>query len=418
MFSRSQFLFEQVQKIIPGGVNSPVRAFKGVGGTPVFFKSGQGAYLKDEDNNRYIDYVGAWGPMILGHTHPAVVTAIQETCSQGFAFGAPTLLETKLAEKICELMPNIEQIRLMNSGTEATMTAIRLARAITQRDLLIKFNGNYHGHSDSLLVQAGSGALTLGIPSSPGVPKATAELTLSLEYNNLEQIEQAFSEKVAAVIVEPIAGNMGCIPATQEFLDKLRSLCDQYQALLIFDEVMTGFRVGSQGAQALYNIKPDLTTLGKIIGGGLPIGALGGLAKHMQHLAPQGAVYQAGTQSGNPLVMAAGLATLNEISKPGFYEELSEATTKLVQGLLELAKQHGIQLTAESRGGMFGLFFADQKIIYPLFFHELLKRGVYFAPSAFESVFVSSAHGSDEIQQTLDITNTVFKELKQKAHYG
>ncbi|MBI4357123.1 MAG: glutamate-1-semialdehyde 2,1-aminomutase [Gammaproteobacteria bacterium] len=427
MFSRSEFLFEEAKKILVGGVNSPVRAFKGVGGTPIFFKRAHGAECVDEDGRTYIDYVGAWGPMVLGHTHPRVVEAIREACAEGLAYGAPSVHETQLAQKIRELLPSIERLRFVNSGTEATMTAIRLARAITKRDRLIKFTGCYHGHSDSLLVSAGSGVLTCGIPSSPGVPSSLAEMTQSFEFNDLAQVKEAFRQRgneIAAIIVEPIAGNMGCIPATEEFLSLLRVLCDQYGSLLIFDEVMTGFRVGLHGAEALYNVHPDLITLGKIIGGGLPIGALGGAAKLMQELAPHGLVYQAGTQSGNPVVMAAGLATLAEIVKPGFYEALQKSTTDLANALSESAKRWGIPLVIHHVPGMFSLFFTQRaavqnyqdvkdvdKEIYRKFFHGLLKKGVYFPPSPFESAFVSAAHDDKILNKTIRAVCEVFKEI-------
>lgn len=427
MFSRSESLFEDAQKILVGGVNSPVRAFRGVGGTPIFFKKALGAELIDEDDQTYIDYVGAWGPMILGHTPPKVVAAIREASMQGLAYGAPTVKETALAQKICEHLPFCERLRFVNSGTEATMTAIRLARAITKRDGLIKFTGCYHGHSDSLLVQAGSGALTLGIPSSPGVPSNLAQMTFSLEYNDVAQVTETFrshGKNIAAVIVEPIAGNMGCIPGTQFFLSALRTLCDEYGTLLIFDEVMTGFRVGLCGASALYNIRPDLITLGKIIGGGLPIGAIGGAYQWMKELAPVGSVYQAGTQSGNPVVMAAGLASLNEISKPGFYEALQKTTEMLVEGLKESAQEYEVPLVINSCCGMFSLFFTQRVTVqnyqdvkeasqetYRQFFHGLLKRGVYFPPSPFESVFVSAAHDEKMIKKTIQVAKGVFQNL-------
>ncbi|HEN4784124.1 TPA: glutamate-1-semialdehyde 2,1-aminomutase, partial [Legionella pneumophila] len=361
--SRSSDLFHKAQTIIPGGVNSPVRAFKGVGGEPVFFKSGKGAYLTDVDDKQYIDYVGSWGPLILGHCHPKVIEAVDNVLHSGMSFGAPTELEIQLAEKIASLMPSIEKIRMVNSGTEATMTAIRLARGFTNKNKFIKFNGCYHGHSDSLLVKAGSGLLTLGIPSTPGIPKSITEHTLTADFNNLEQVAQLFEKypnDIATVILEPVPGNMGFILPKIEFLKGLRELCDQYNALLIFDEVMTGFRVGLHGAQGLFGIKPDITTLGKIIGGGMPVGALGGKREIMSFLAPEGPVYQAGTLSGNPLAMAAGLATLKEIEKINFFEDLSNTTNKLTEALADAAENANIPFFAASLGGMFGFCFTDK----------------------------------------------------------
>lgn len=427
-FTKSNALFTEAQRYIPGGVNSPVRAFKAVGGAPLYFKSGKGAYLTDADDQHYIDYVGSWGPLILGHCHPDVVAAVQQQAALGLSFGAPCALEITLAEKICQLMPHLEQIRMMNSGTEATMTAIRLARAVTGRDKIIKFTGCYHGHSDSLLIKAGSGLLTLGIPSSPGVPQALAAHTLTATFNDLTSVEQLFSQwgnEIAAIIVEPIAGNMNCIAATPAFLNGLRQLCDHHGSVLIFDEVMTGFRVARGGAHELYGITADLTTLGKIIGGGLPVGAVGGRKAMMQQLAPQGPVYQAGTLSGNPLAMAAGIATLNALCKPHVYEQLTATTQQLMHGLSARAKQAQIPFLTHAIGGMFGFFFTSladittyeetqqcNEMQFKQFFHAMLQHGIYFAPSAFEAGFVSIQHGAAEIAQTLAAAEEVFIQLK------
>jgi glutamate-1-semialdehyde 2,1-aminomutase len=425
--TQSHELFQQAQRHIPGGVNSPVRAFRGVGGDPVFFKRGEGAFLYDEDDKQYIDYVGSWGPMILGHAHPKVIAAVQETIAMGLGFGAPTRIETEMADKVCALVPSIEMVRMVNSGTEATMSAIRLARGYTGRDKIVKFEGCYHGHSDSLLVKAGSGALTLGVPSSAGVPAALAEHTITLDYNNLDQVRETFAHlggQVACIIVEPVAGNMNCVPPLPGFLEGLRAICDEYESVLIFDEVMTGFRVALGGAQALYKVSPDLTTLGKVIGGGLPVGAFGGKRAIMEKIAPLGPVYQAGTLSGNPVAMAAGLATLKEIEKPGFFEELSDRTAHLTQGLVTRAKAFDIPLTTNQVGGMFGLFFTEEKQVkdyyqvtncnverFKLFFHGMLEQGVYLAPSAYEAGFVSAAHGKREIKDTLITAEQVFSQL-------
>jgi len=425
----SQQLFEQAQALIPGGVNSPVRAFKGVGGDPVFFKQGKGAYLIDVDDKSYIDYVGSWGPLILGHCHPAVIKAVSETLHSGMSFGAPTELEVKLAQKIKALMPLIEKVRLVNSGTEATMTAIRLARGFTGKSKIIKFNGCYHGHSDGLLVRAGSGLLTLGIPSTPGIPASITEHTLCADFNNLEQTAALFKQysgDIAAIILEPVAGNMGFVLPKEGFLQGLRTLCDEHKALLIFDEVMTGFRVALGGAQALFNIKPDLTTLGKIIGGGMPVGAVGGKAEIMSHLAPEGPVYQAGTLSGNPLAMAAGLATLSELEKPGFYEQLETNTQLLINGLGKIAASLQIPFSGASLGAMFGFCFnekqkifnyqdvaASDEILFKQFYHGMLQKGVYFAPSMYEAGFVSSAHGVEEINLTLHHAELVLTLLEK-----
>lgn len=416
--SRSGTLFARAQQVIPGGVNSPVRAFRSVGGDPVFIRRAQGAYVHDEDNQRYVDYVGSWGPMILGHTHPRVVEAIQNTLADGLSYGAPTALEVELAEKICALMPTIEMVRMVNSGTEATLSAIRLARGVTKRNKILKFEGCYHGHSDSLLIKSGSGGLTFGIPDSLGVPADFAQHTLNATYNDLKQVEQIFAQvghDIAAIIVEPVAANMNCVLPQPGFLTGLRAICDHYQSLLIFDEVITGFRVALGGAQAHYGISPDITTLGKIIGGGLPVGAYGGRKAMMEHVSPLGGVYQAGTLSGNPLAMAAGLATLNEISKPGFYPALEKTTQQLVQGLYECAQQAKVPLHIQQISSLFGLFFTEKTQIthcqavkqcdierFKRFFHAMLQAGIYLAPSAFEAGFVSAAHGDQEITLTLN----------------
>ena len=423
----SEDLFRKAQLRIPGGVNSPVRAFRGVGGQPVFFHRAAGPYLFDEDDNRYIDYIGSWGPMILGHGNAEVLAAVNEAARNGLSFGAPTAAEVEMADLVCELVPSMDMVRMVSSGTEATMSAIRLARGYTGRDTLIKFEGCYHGHADSLLVKAGSGALTLGVPSSPGVPVALAEHTLTLEYNNAAQVEETFAkmgDQIACVIVEPVAGNMNCVPPMNGFLQTLRKCCDEHGAVLIFDEVMTGFRVALGGAQSLYSITPDLTTLGKVIGGGMPVGAFGGKREIMECLAPLGPVYQAGTLSGNPVAMAAGMATLKQIREPGFFEELGRLTARLTQGLETMAREKGIAMTTNQVGGMFGLFFTDQTRIASLndvmgcdqerfkkFFHAMLDRGVYLAPSAFEAGFVSITHTDAVIDETLDIAREAFRVL-------
>lgn len=426
--SISERLFEQAQHFIPGGVNSPVRAFNGVGGKPIFFKSAQGAYLIDEDQKEYIDYVGSWGPMILGHAHPAVEEAVIACLKQGLSFGAPTALEVKLAEKICQLMPSIEQVRMVNSGTEATMSAIRLARGFTKRDKIIKFNGCYHGHADFLLVAGGSGLLTLGVPNSAGVPASIAQHTLIAEFNRLDTVTALFEkygQEIAAIIVEPVPGNMNCIPPVPGFLEGLRQLCDDYRSVLIFDEVMTGFRVALGGAQAHYKIVPDLTTLGKIIGGGMPVGAFGGRADIMHCIAPLGPVYQAGTLSGNPVAMAAGLTTLELLeADPAFYQKLSLNTQRLTQGLVLCAKKAKVDFKTTAVGGMFGLFFTDATELisyddvkkckiehFKRFFHGMLTEGIYLAPSAYEAGFISSAHGEKEITKTLAAAEKVFAAL-------
>jgi len=425
--TRSSELFAQAQKHIPGGVNSPVRAFKGVGGDPVYFKQGKGAYLFDEDGNKYIDYVASWGPMIAGHSHPDVVAAVKAVVDQGLGYGAPTAIETEMADRVCDIVPSVEMVRMVNSGTEATMSAIRLARGFTGRDKIVKFEGCYHGHSDSLLVKAGSGALTLGVPTSPGVPASLAEHTITLQYNDIDEVKQAFAEvgdKIACIIVEPVAGNMNCIPPVPGFLEGLREVCDQYQSVLIFDEVMTGFRVALGGAQQHYGVMPDLTTLGKVIGGGLPVGAFGGKREIMQQIAPLGPVYQAGTLSGNPISMAAGLATLNLISAPGVHDELSKKAQMLCQGLCDAAESEGIALSTNQVGGMFGVFFSEEKNIsrfaqvtkcnierFQKFYHGMLENGVYLAPSAYEAGFVSMSHGDAEIEATIAAAKNVFKSL-------
>ncbi len=425
--SRSHELFERACRHIPGGVNSPVRAFTGVGGEPLFFEHAEGPYLFDADGRRYIDYVGSWGPMILGHAHPSVLAAVTETASHGLSFGAPCALEVDMAELICTLVPSIEQVRMVSSGTEATMSAIRLARGFTGRDLIVKFEGCYHGHADSLLVKAGSGALTLGQPTSPGVPTAFAEKTLTLTYNDLDSVEAAFrahGRHIACLIVEPVAGNMNCIPPLPGFLEGLRRLCDQHGSLLVFDEVMTGFRVALGGAQALYNIRPDLTTLGKVIGGGMPVGAFGGRADIMAKLAPLGPVYQAGTLSGNPVAMAAGLATLRAIRSPGFFDELGKKTAELAQGLQAAGQEAGVPLLARSVGGMFGFFFTAESRVdtyaqatacdtarFQRFFHAMLERGVYLAPSAFEAGFVSAAHSHTIIKSTVSLARDALHQI-------
>lgn len=421
-------LFDQAKQFIPGGVNSPVRAFKSVGGSPIFIQKAQGAYVYDSENNGYLDYVGSWGPMILGHSHPEIINAVKQACDNGLSFGAPTEIETQLAKKVCELVPSIDQVRFVNSGTEATMSAIRLARGYTQRNKLIKFNGCYHGHSDGLLVKAGSGVLTLGIPGSPGVPNSVTEHTLTADFNNLEEVEQIFEkypEEIACIILEPIPGNMNCILPKPEFLTGLRKLCDQYGAVLIFDEVMTGFRVAQAGAQELYNITPDLSCFGKVIGAGMPVGAFGGKREIMQCLAPAGDVYQAGTLSGNPIAMTAGLKQLELISNnPDFYTELENKTKKLAQGFEQAAKESNIPLFVNHICGMFGLFFTDQTKIenfddvsnchnqrFNQFFHGMLKQSIYLAPSAFEAGFMSMAHSDELIEKTLEAAKTVFEKL-------
>jgi glutamate-1-semialdehyde 2,1-aminomutase len=427
MTSRNQQLFELSQKYIPGGVNSPVRAFKAVGGVPIFFQRGQGAYVWDADNKPYLDYVGSWGPLILGHAHPDVIKAVIEKAQNGLTFGAPTEAELEIAQVLCARVPSIEQVRLVSSGTEATMSAIRLARGYTGRSRIIKFEGCYHGHDDALLVKAGSGALTFGHPSSAGVPAETAAHTMVLDYNDLAGLEQAFSvsgNEIAAVIVEPVTGNMNLVSPKPGFLAALRSLCTKHGSVLIFDEVMTGFRVSATCAQGLYGIRPDLTTLGKVIGGGMPMAAFGGKREIMQCLAPLGPVYQAGTLSGNPVAVAAGLATLRLVQAAGFYEKLSASTQQLTEGLTAAAKRHGIVFCAQSVGGMFGLYFRASpptsyaevmecnKEAFNHFFHAMLSKGIYFAPSSFEAGFVSAAHTAEDINKTLAAADQIFGEWK------
>ncbi len=422
----NEALFERAQKIIPGGVNSPVRAFKSVGGAPRFIERAQGAYMFDAAGKRYIDYIGSWGPMILGHNHPEVIAAVHAAVDRGLSFGAVTEGEIAIAEEVAKIMDNVEQVRFVSSGTEAGMSAIRLARGYTNRNKIIKFEGCYHGHSDSLLVKAGSGMLTFGNPSSSGVPAGTTEHTLVLEYNNPQALEEAFrqyGDDIACVIVEAVAGNMNMVPATQEFMSAMRELCTKYGALLIVDEVMTGFRVALKGAQSLYNVVPDITMLGKVIGGGMPVAAFGGRAEVMSKIAPLGSVYQAGTLSGNPVAVACGLATLKLIQAPGFYEELARKTTRLVTGLTEAAKKAGVEFCARSQGGMMGLFFlpelpggfadvmkADPKV-FAKFFNSMLEDGVYLAPSIFEAGFVSMAHTDEDIDATIAAAERAFASL-------
>jgi glutamate-1-semialdehyde 2,1-aminomutase len=423
--SRNEELFARAQRTIPAGVNSPVRAFRSVGGTPPFIARAEGAYVWDADGRRYIDYVGSWGPAILGHAHPEVVRAVQESARGGLSFGAPTEGEVQMAEELCRLLPSLELVRLVSSGTEATMSALRLARGYTGRAKMVKFEGCYHGHGDSLLVKAGSGALTFGQPSSAGVPSAIAGETLVLSYNDLDQVESAFRahpDEIAGVIVEPVAGNMNLVAPAPGFLPGLRALCDRYGAVLIFDEVMTGFRVHLRGAQGLYAITPDLTTLGKVIGGGMPVGAFGGRRAIMEKIAPLGPVYQAGTLSGNPVAVAAGLATLKAIQAPGFYDALAARTRSLVDALGAAAAKAGAAFAAQSIGGMFGIYFAPRtpqsyrevmacdKDAFARFFHRMLEGGVYLAPSAFEAGFVSAAHTADDVAATASIAGESFRQ--------
>ena len=426
--TQSEQLFARAQHTIPGGVNSPVRAFKGVGGSPLFIERGEGAYLYDADGKRYIDYVGSWGPMILGHADSKVQEAIIDQVRGGTGFGAPTAVETIMAEKLCELVPSLDMVRMVNSGTEATMSAIRLARGYTGRDKIVKFEGCYHGHVDALLVKAGSGALTLGVPTSPGVPASVTADTLTLPYNDLKAAQDLFAQlgnEVAAVIVEPVAGNMNCIPPVPGFLEGLRQLCTDHGSVLIFDEVMTGFRVALGGAQGHFGITPDLTTLGKVIGGGLPVGAFGGKREIMEQIAPLGPVYQAGTLSGNPLAMRAGLATLEGISKPGFFDRLTARTEQLKEGLRSAGREAGIPIVTQGIGGMFGLFFSSENTIthfsqatqcdqarFKAFYHGMLEAGVYLAPSAFEAGFVSIAHSENDIEETIKAARRVLSGLK------
>lgn len=425
--SRSAVLFEEAKRYIPGGVNSPVRAFRGVGGNPLFFQGGEGAWLTDEDSNRYIDYVGAWGPLILGHRHPDVIEALQAQLTHGLGYGASTEAEVTIAKTICKLVPSIERVRLVTSGTEATMSAIRVARGYTRRDKVVKFEGCYHGHVDGLLVKAGSGALTLGEPDSLGVPKAYTDLTYVLPYNDAAALEKLFEtngDEIACIIVEPVAGNMNLVPPVPGYLETMRELCTHYGSVLIFDEVMTGFRVALGGAQAHYNVTPDLTALGKVIGGGLPVGAFGGKREIMEMIAPMGPVYQAGTLAGSPLAVAAGMAMLNAIQKPGFHDELNRRSKALMNGLQARADAANIPFTTHQLGGMFGCFFSEEESIstfeqvmacdverFRRYFHLMLNNGVYLAPSAFEAGFVSAAHGDEEINKTLDAAEIAFAAL-------
>ncbi|AZQ09518.1 glutamate-1-semialdehyde 2,1-aminomutase [Shewanella khirikhana] len=426
--TRSETLFEQAKKTIPGGVNSPVRAFNGVGGTPRFIEKADGAYIYDADGKAYIDYVGSWGPMILGHNHPAIREAVLKAVHNGLSFGAPTELEVIMAEKVIEMVPSMDQVRMVSSGTEATMSAIRLARGYTKRDKILKFEGCYHGHADCLLVKAGSGALTLGQPSSPGIPEDFAKHTLTAVYNDLESVQSFFDqypEDIACIIIEPVAGNMNCIPPVPGFLEGLRALCDKYGALFIIDEVMTGFRVSRSGAQGHYGVTPDLTTLGKVIGGGMPVGAFGGKKEVMQYLAPAGPVYQAGTLSGNPIAMTAGLAQLDALCADGLYEELAAKTKRIAEGFKAAANKHGIPMAINYVGGMFGFFFTDEQHItrfdqvtrcnmdhFRAFYHGMLDEGVYLAPSAYEAGFLSMAHGDKEIEETLAAADRVLAKMK------
>ncbi|UKY35845.1 glutamate-1-semialdehyde 2,1-aminomutase [Pantoea dispersa] len=425
--SKSENLYAEAQRLIPGGVNSPVRAFTGVGGVPLFIESADGAYLYDADGKAYIDYVGSWGPMVLGHNNATIRNAVIEAAARGLSFGAPTEMEVKMAELVCELVPSMDMVRMVNSGTEATMSAIRLARGFTQRDKIIKFEGCYHGHADCLLVKAGSGALTLGQPNSPGVPADFARHTLTCTYNDLDSVRAAFEQypqEIACIIVEPVAGNMNCIPPQPEFLPGLRALCDEFGALLIIDEVMTGFRVALGGAQAYYDVTPDLTCLGKIIGGGMPVGAFGGRREVMAALAPTGPVYQAGTLSGNPIAMAAGFACLSQIAQPGTHATLTALTDQLCAGLLAAAEAENIPLVVNHVGGMFGIFFTDADSVtcyadvtkcdverFKRFFHLMLQEGVYLAPSAYEAGFMSLAHSQEDIQRTVDAARRCFAQL-------
>ena len=425
--NKSETLFQEAQSVIPGGVNSPVRAFSGVGGTPLFIERAEGAYIYDADGKAYIDYIGSWGPMVLGHNNAEIRNAVIQAAERGLSFGAPTEMEVKMAELVCELVPSMDMVRMVNSGTEATMSAIRLARGFTQRDKLIKFEGCYHGHADHLLVKAGSGALTLGQPNSPGVPADVVRHTLTCTYNDLDSVRQAFEQypdDIACVIVEPVAGNMNCIPPQPGFLQGLRDLCDEFGALFIIDEVMTGFRVALGGAQAYYNVTPDLTCLGKIIGGGMPVGAFGGRKDVMEALAPLGPVYQAGTLSGNPIAMAAGYACLQQLSQPGVHSTLTSLTERLCAGLERVAEQYAIPLVTNQVGAMFGLFFTEDKAVtcyadvtrcdterFKQFFHLMLEEGVYFAPSAFEAGFMSLAHSEEDIDRTIEAARRSFAKL-------
>ncbi|MGI2257832.1 glutamate-1-semialdehyde 2,1-aminomutase [Shewanella sp. GXUN23E] len=425
--TRSEALFEQAKQTIPGGVNSPVRAFNGVGGTPRFIEKADGAYIFDADGNKYIDYVGSWGPMILGHNHPKIREAVLNAVQNGLSFGAPTELEVQMAEKVIEMVPSMEMVRMVSSGTEATMSAIRLARGFTGRDKILKFEGCYHGHADCLLVKAGSGALTLGQPSSPGIPEDFAKHTLTAVYNDLDSVKVMFEQypdSISCIILEPVAGNMNCIPPVDGFLQGLRALCDEYGALLIIDEVMTGFRVSKSGAQGYYGVKPDLTTLGKVIGGGMPVGAFGGRKDVMQYIAPTGPVYQAGTLSGNPIAMSAGLAQMDALCEEGLYEELAAKTERIAEGFKAAADKHGIPMSINYVGGMFGFFFTDEPQVtlfeqvtkcnmeqFRAFYHGMLDEGVYLAPSAYEAGFLSMAHGEEELAATLAAADRVLARM-------
>ena len=425
--THSHELFERAKARIPGGVNSPVRAFSGVGGEPLFFERAEGASIFDVDGKRYIDYIGSWGPMICGHAHPQIVEAVQRAAANGLSFGTPSPGEVTMAERLCELVPSLDRVRMVNSGTEAAMSALRLARAATGRNKFIKFEGNYHGHADSFLVKAGSGAQTLGVPTSPGVPPELASLTLNARYNDLDSVRELFEQhpdEIACVAVEPVAGNMNCVPPVPGFLEGLRELCDEYGAALLFDEVMTGFRVALGGAQALYEVTPDLSCFGKVIGAGMPVGAFGGKLEYMQMISPDGPVYQAGTLSGNPVAMAAGLANLDLITESGFYDRLSKNTARLAEGVQEAARYAGVPMATSAVGGMFGLFFTDRERVenfdhaaacdldaFKRFFHAMLDNGVYLAPSAFEAGFVSSAHGDDEIDETIEAARKAFASM-------
>lgn len=427
-YNKSRAMFAEAQQYIPGGVNSPVRAFKSVGTDPVFIQRGDGAYLWDVDGNRYIDYVASWGPLILGHCHPAVIEALHNYLDFGTSYGAPTELETQLAKMICEAVPSVEMVRMVNSGTEATMSALRLARGYTGRNKIIKFEGCYHGHADLLLIKAGSGALTFGVPNSPGVPASTASNTITAPFNNLAVLKEIFAQHgddIAAVIIEPVAGNMGVVPPEPGYLEALREITREYGALLIFDEVMTGFRVAYGCAQSLYNIDPDLTCFGKVIGGGLPVGAYGGKRAIMEHVSPAGPVYQAGTLSGNPLAMTAGITTLKELAKPGVYQELERKSAKLAQGFAEAAAEAGIAVSQNRVGAMFCTFFTSEKVVdfdtactsdtdqYAQFFRAMLDQGVYLAPSQFEAVFMSTAHSDEDIEYTIEAAKKAFKAIKR-----
>lgn len=428
---KSESLFTRAKQHIPGGVNSPVRAFKAVGGTPPFIAKADGPYIYDVDGKRYIDYVQSWGPMVLGHNNPKIRQAVIDAAENGLSFGAPTEAEVIMAETVSEMVPSMQVLRMVNSGTEATMSAIRLARGYTNRDKILKFEGCYHGHADALLVKAGSGALTFGVPSSPGIPADFAKHTLTMEYNNLESVANAFRRNpkdIACIIVEPVAGNMNCIPPVDGFLQGLRDICNQYGALLIFDEVMTGFRVALGGAQEKYNIQPDLTCLGKVIGGGMPVGAFGGKTEIMRHISPDGPVYQAGTLSGNPVAMAAGLAALTEIKQDGLYEKLTANTKTLAEGFKALANKHGIPMTINYVGSMFGLFFTEVEKVtnyqqaincnskqFNHFYHGMLENGVYLAPASYEAGFVSAAHSEEIVQQTLEIADKVLADVAKNC---